>query len=103
MHQVVGRVRQPRPLAREVRGVDEEGPAGTRCVTCREGVDPGLLASEWPWLPYAADDLVHDCASDGTTVVTRVSVLRTDPWTARFGSPVAGEQTSHDPTEGHQP
>lgn len=66
-------------------------------------VDTAHFASEWPWLPYAADDLVHDCASDGTTVVTRVSVLRTDPWTARFGSPGTDDQTSHDPTEGHQP
>lgn len=65
-------------------------------------VDTAHFASEWPWLGYAADDLVHDCASDGTTVVTRVSVLRTDPWTARFGSPGADDQNSPDTTEGHQ-
>ena len=66
-------------------------------------IDTAHFASEWPWLAYAAEDLVHDCTADGTTVVTRVSVLRTDPWTARFGSPDADDLTSEDPTEGHQP
>ncbi|KQT97949.1 Nif3-like dinuclear metal center hexameric protein [Sanguibacter sp. Leaf3] len=65
-------------------------------------IDTAHFASEWPWLAYAAEDLVHDCTADGTTVVTRVSVLRTDPWTARFGSPDADDLNSEDPTEGHQ-
>lgn len=47
-------------------------------------VDTAHFASEWPWLKLAARDLMHDCAADGTTVDTRVSVLCTDPWTARF-------------------
>lgn len=47
-------------------------------------VDTAHFASEWPWLAYAAADLVHDLASDGTTVETRVSTVRTDPWTARI-------------------
>lgn len=46
-------------------------------------VDTAHFASEWPWLAYAAEDLVHDLAADGTTVETRVSTVRTDPWTAR--------------------
>ena len=46
-------------------------------------VDTAHFASEWPWLAYAAADLVHDLAADGTTVETRVSTVRTDPWTAR--------------------
>ena len=49
-------------------------------------VDVAHFASEWPWLARAAADLVGDLASRGTTVVTRVSTLRTDPWTARLAS-----------------
>jgi len=47
-------------------------------------VDVAHFASEWPWLERAAADLVTDCAGRGTTVVTRVSTLRTDPWTVRL-------------------
>ena len=46
-------------------------------------IDTAHFASEWPWLAYAAADLVHDLASQSTTVETRVSTVRTDPWTAR--------------------
>ena len=49
-------------------------------------VDVAHFASEWPWLARAAADLVADLAIGGTTVVTRVSTLRTDPWTARLAS-----------------
>ncbi|QTE31525.1 Nif3-like dinuclear metal center hexameric protein [Pengzhenrongella sicca] len=47
-------------------------------------VDVAHFASEWPWLERAAADLVGDLADCGTTVDTRVSTLRTDPWTARL-------------------
>jgi len=50
-------------------------------------VDVAHFASEWPWLERAAADLVADLAVRGTTVVSRVSTLRTDPWTARIPSP----------------
>ncbi|TGJ97295.1 Nif3-like dinuclear metal center hexameric protein, partial [Actinotalea fermentans ATCC 43279 = JCM 9966 = DSM 3133] len=48
-------------------------------------VDVAHFASEWPWLHYAAADLTGRLAETGT-VDTRVSVRRTDPWTARIGS-----------------
>jgi dinuclear metal center YbgI/SA1388 family protein len=54
-------------------------------------IDTAHFASEWPWLRYVARDLVHDLARGGTTVETRISVLRTDPWTARFASPESSE------------
>lgn len=47
-------------------------------------VDVAHFASEWPWLAYAAADLV-DRLGDGT-VTTRVSTLVTDPWTTRVAS-----------------
>jgi dinuclear metal center YbgI/SA1388 family protein len=50
-------------------------------------VDVAHFASEWPWLPRAAADLAADLSALGTTVGTRVSTLRTDPWTARLASP----------------
>ncbi|AEI11886.1 Nif3-like dinuclear metal center hexameric protein [Cellulomonas gilvus] len=46
-------------------------------------VDLAHYASEWPWLTLAAQDLTADLAALGTTVETRVSVRRTDPWTGR--------------------
>ena len=49
-------------------------------------VDVAHFASEWPWLERAAADLVGDLGALGTTVDTRVSTLRTDPWTARLAS-----------------
>lgn len=44
-------------------------------------VDLAHAASEWLWLPRAADALRADLAALGTTVETRVSTRRTDPWT----------------------
>jgi dinuclear metal center YbgI/SA1388 family protein len=44
-------------------------------------VDLAHAASEWVWLPRAAVDLRADLAAGGTTVETRVSTRRTDPWT----------------------
>lgn len=46
-------------------------------------VDLAHYASEWPWLAHAARALEADLAGEGTTVETRVSVRRTDPWTGR--------------------
>jgi dinuclear metal center YbgI/SA1388 family protein len=43
-------------------------------------VDPGHFASEWPWLPVAAQHLVADMARHGWDVEARVSTLVTDPW-----------------------
>jgi dinuclear metal center YbgI/SA1388 family protein len=55
----------------------------------REGtpflVDVAHFASEWPWLGYAAQDLVARLGEG--TVTTMVSTLATDPWTARVASP----------------
>lgn len=52
-------------------------------------VDVAHWASEWPWLAAAAAALEADVVASrpGTTVETRVSTLRTDPWTARIASP----------------
>jgi dinuclear metal center YbgI/SA1388 family protein len=52
-------------------------------------VDVAHWASEWPWLPVAAARLEADVADahPGTTVETRVSTRRSDPWTARIASP----------------
>ena len=47
-------------------------------------VDVAHFASEWPWLPVAADRLVADLAARGLAVETRVSTIVTDPWTARL-------------------
>jgi len=59
-------------------------------------VDVAHFASEWPWLERAAADLATTLTATGTTVETRVSVLRTDPWTAQVPSP---DPTAH--SEGH--
>src|SRR5450830_1182789 len=50
-------------------------------------VDVAHFASEWPWLRLAAADLSSALAPAGTTVETRISTQRTDPWTARVSSP----------------
>ncbi|MBO1750657.1 Nif3-like dinuclear metal center hexameric protein [Actinotalea sp. BY-33] len=53
-------------------------------------VDVAHFASEWPWLEHAARRLtadLHVAHGAGTTVETRVSTRRTDPWTARLASP----------------
>ena len=46
-------------------------------------VDVAHWASEWPWLPVAADLLT---ARFGAELAVAVSSRRTDPWTARRGS-----------------
>jgi len=61
-----------------------EGLPATSAIARPFLVDVAHFASEWPWLERAAADLVTDCAGSGTTVVTRVSTLRTDPWTVRL-------------------
>jgi dinuclear metal center YbgI/SA1388 family protein len=55
------------------------GAAGTPFL-----VDVAHFASEWPWLGYAAEDLVARLGEG--TVTTMVSTLATDPWTARVAS-----------------
>ena len=54
-------------------------------------VDVAHSASEWPWLSRAAADLADDVRALGTTVETRVSAVRTDPWTAHVPSPTGGQ------------
>jgi putative NIF3 family GTP cyclohydrolase 1 type 2 len=43
-------------------------------------VDVAHWASEWPWLPAAAELLTE---AFGTQLAVTVSTRRTDPWTAR--------------------
>ena len=45
-------------------------------------VDVAHWASEWPWLPRAADVLRRDL---GERVAVSVSAVRTDPWTTHAG------------------
>ena len=61
-------------------------------------VDVAHWASEWPWLPVAARTLEDDVAAAGASVVTHVSTLVTDPWTARL-APVHGAPSGR-PTTG---
>lgn len=49
-------------------------------------IDVAHWASEWPWLPVAAQTLVRDVRAIGTTVETHVSTISTDPWTLHRGS-----------------
>jgi dinuclear metal center YbgI/SA1388 family protein len=49
-------------------------------------VDVAHWASEWPWLPVAADALRDDLAARGSTVEVHVSRIATDPWTLHLGS-----------------
>lgn len=55
------------------------GPGARRPLPRR----PRALRLQWPWLALAARDLAADLQALGTTVETRVSVRRTDPWTGR--------------------
>ena len=50
-------------------------------------VDVAHWASEWPWLPVAAEALRADLERLGTTVEVHVSSVVTDPWTLHRGSP----------------
>lgn len=47
-------------------------------------VDVPHWASEWPWLPVAAERLRAAVERSGTTVRTNVSVLPTDAWSGRI-------------------
>jgi dinuclear metal center YbgI/SA1388 family protein len=60
-------------------------------------VDVSHWASEWPWLGDAASRLEDQLSHAGTTVVTRVSVIPTDPWTVHIASDSSGarEEASH--------
>lgn len=49
-------------------------------------IDVSHWASEWPWLPQAADLLTQDLAAEGATVECIVSALPTDPWTQTLRS-----------------
>jgi len=49
-------------------------------------LDVAHWASEWPWLPVAADALRDDLAQRGSTVEVHVSRIPTDPWTLHLGS-----------------
>ena len=49
-------------------------------------IDVAHWASEWPWLPVAAEAIAADCRADGTTVEVHVSAIVTDPWTLHRGS-----------------
>jgi dinuclear metal center YbgI/SA1388 family protein len=49
-------------------------------------VDVAHWASEWPWLPVAADALRADLVNRGSTVDVHVSTVPTDPWTLHLGS-----------------
>jgi len=44
-------------------------------------VDVSHWASEWPWLPMAAELLADDLGEAGSGVAMRVSETCTDPWT----------------------
>ena len=49
-------------------------------------VDVSHWASEWPWLAGCESRLVADLGDLGSTVETRVSTTRTDPWTVHVPS-----------------
>lgn len=49
-------------------------------------LDVAHWASEWPWLPVAAEALRADLAGRGATVDVHVSTIVTDPWTLHRGS-----------------
>ncbi len=57
-------------------------------------VDLAHSASEWVWLPRAADELRADLAAAGTTVEVRVSTRRTDPWTGHVPQTAQPEGTT---------
>lgn len=49
-------------------------------------IDVAHWASEWPWLPVAAQALAADLSARGSTVDIHVSTIPTDPWTLHRGS-----------------
>jgi putative NIF3 family GTP cyclohydrolase 1 type 2 len=60
--------------------------------------DVAHFASEWPWLPVAADLLHRDL---GARVEVAVSARPTDPWTWQVGGYQAGGQSTTDATRLH--
>lgn len=50
-------------------------------------IDVAHWASEWPWLPLAAEHLRADAGASGAQLSVAVSELVTDPWTARLNTP----------------
>lgn len=79
----------PASEAREAAGFAAERDGRERAAGRPFLVDVAHWASEWPWLADAARALQDDVVArhPGTTVETRVSTLRTDPWTARVPAP----------------
>ena len=49
-------------------------------------IDVAHWASEWPWLPVAAEALRTDLSALGSTVGVNLSTIPTDPWTLHLGS-----------------
>ncbi|MGC0142392.1 Nif3-like dinuclear metal center hexameric protein [Pseudactinotalea sp. Z1732] len=49
-------------------------------------IDVAHWASEWPWLPVAAEHLRADAEAAGARIEVRVSTHPTDPWTDRLES-----------------
>lgn len=56
-------------------------------------VDATHWASEWPWLPRAAEVLRSDAAARGARLDLRVSTLVTDPWTLHLAQPHAQQHS----------
>lgn len=65
-------------------------------------LDVSHAASEWPWLAGTARRLEREIEDrwPGTTVETRVSALRTDPWTFRLDPQGASASPDHQPSGG---
>jgi dinuclear metal center YbgI/SA1388 family protein len=55
-------------------------------------IDMPHWATEWPWLPAAADQLRAELSGRGTTVTTEISTLVTDPWVAAIGPDIRKDQ-----------
>ena len=56
-------------------------------------IDMPHWATEWPWLGDAADRVRAGLAARGTTVVTEVSTVPTDPWLARVDAASPGKDS----------
>lgn len=50
-------------------------------------LDVAHWASEWPWLPVAAENLRADARAAGTELSVHVSTRPTDPWSDRVDAP----------------
>ena len=51
-------------------------------------LDIAHFAGEWLWLQGAADQLTADAASTGLEIMTEVSTINTDPWSAHIASDI---------------